>query len=48
MNKDFMIKKCNICGKEIRSLNKNQLDFNFYSHIGSCKSKRKMIKNGRQ
>jgi len=33
--------KCPICGKEFSSLSKNQLEFNYYSHFGACKSKLK-------
>jgi len=31
--------KCPYCDKVISSLSLNQMNFNYYSHIGSCKDK---------
>lgn len=38
---DKMVRKrCPFCNKEIASLSKKQLEFNYYSHVGSCKNKK--------
>lgn len=32
-------KKCPYCDKVISSLSSRQCEFNYYSHVGSCKQK---------
>jgi len=36
-------KKCEICGKEIKSLSKNQFEYNFEQHTNSHKRKKEIL-----
>lgn len=38
-------KVCPICGREVTSLNKRQLEYNFELHVGACKQKKKKNPN---
>lgn len=34
-------KTCPYCGKKFSSLSRRQIEFNYFSHIGSCKNNAK-------
>jgi glutaredoxin len=47
MENKKLVKKCPYCKRELVSLSKKQLEFNYLLHVGACKNNQK-LKGGKK